>query len=206
MSIKAERAGFTLIEVMITVFGFALISLGLFALVSGLLTGANKQADLLADTDMARKLAFNVSNELRRITTSVTGSYGLEQAGSQQIIFYSNIDSDPEPERIRYYLSGDKLYKGVIQPSGSPLNYNGSEVTTLVLKNVANGTAPLFYYYDGTYTGVSDNFINQPVGVTQVKYVRISINIYNKAGVANTNMYTVVSGASLRSLKANLGN
>lgn len=206
MSIKAERAGFTLIEVMITVFGFALISLGLFALVSGLLTGTNKQADLLADTDMARKLAFNVSNELRRITTSVTGSYGLEQAGSQQIIFYSNIDTDPEPERIRYYLSGDKLYKGVIQPSGSPLNYNGSEVTTLVLKNVANGTAPIFYYYDGTYTGVNDNFMAQPVGVTQVKYVRISINIYNKAGVANTNTYTVVSGASLRSLKANLGN
>ncbi len=199
-------AGFTLIEVMVTVFGFALISIGLIALVSGLLSGTGKQAGLLADADEARKITFAFANELRRAAPSVVGSYSLEQANSQQIIFYSNIDSDPEPERIRYYISANKLYKGIINPSGNPLTYSGGEQTVSVQQNVANGTAPLFYYYNGNYTGISDSYLTQPVSITAVRYVRMHLIILNKGGVTNNKTYTVSAGAAIRNLKTNLGN
>ena len=45
----------------------------------------------------------------------------------------------------------------------------------------------------------------QPVNVTQVKFVKINLQIYNKAGVKNTNTYTVTAGAAIRNLKTNLG-
>lgn len=201
------KEGFTLAETIVSIFAFAIIMLGLVALVSQIFTGTNKQSMVLADTDQARKLGYGIINELRNAQTANNGAYPLEVAQNQQIVFYSNADRDSSIERIRYYLSGGKLYRGVVDYNGSGYN-TSTEVSRLVQNNVANSTTtPLFLYYDSNYVGSSTQIsLSQPITMTQVKYVRLNIQIYNKAGLKDTNVYTLNIGGAIRNLKTNLGN
>ena len=200
-----SQSGFTLIEMVVAVAGFSLIIWGLVALVSNIFFSSSQQSGLLADSDQARRLAFEVASELRNGQTGSNGAYVLDTAADQQIIFYSNADSDSGIERIRYYVQDDKLYKGVTEYNGATYNV-ATEQSTVVQNDLANGADPVFNYYDGTYTGSStQTSLVQPVNVTAVKFVKVSLQIYNKGGVKNTNTYTVTASAAIRNLKTNLG-
>lgn len=199
------QKGFTLIELLVAVAVFLVVSIGLIALVSNVFVSSSKQTNLLADSDQARKMAFNLMNELRNAQTSSTGAYPLEQALPQSLVFYSNIDGGSDIERIRYFVQSGKLYKGVIKPAGNPVSYNpAGEKITIAQNNLANDAGDLFYYYDGSYDGVNVAALSQPVSVTAVKFVKIDMKVYNKAGVENTNFYTITAAGSIRNLKENL--
>lgn len=202
-----KKSGFTIIELVVTVAGFTIIAMGLFTLVSNIFSENNKQGSALGDVDTARRVASQVTNYLRKAEYSSIGGYPLVNAGSQDLIFYASNDTDTVIERLHYYIAGNNLYQGVIEPSGSPLTYNiANEKVTLLQKNIANGATPLFYYYDDTYNGVTGNPLTQPVNVTQVKYIKLNWKIYNRAGKAGTNSFTITAGGSIRTLKTNLGN
>ena len=204
---KFGKPGFTLVEAIMTIAIFSLLAYGIIGLVSNVLLGGNRQQLLLAGSDQARKIAFNIMRELRNATTSNVGAYPIEQAGSQQLVFYSNADTDPDLERINYYLLNNKLYRGIINPSGNPLTYNpATEQVTVVQNDVANGARPLFNYYDGSYNGVSENPLSQPVNVTQVKYVKVTLYVTNRGGLTSQNSFFVTTGGTIRNLKTNLGN
>lgn len=202
-----NQHGFTLIEMVVSLGIFTILSLGVIGLVGFMFTGSNQQANLITDNDQGRRMAFGIIGELRNATTSATGAYSLDTVSDQQLIFYSNVDNDNNIERVRYYLSNGKMYRGVVDPTGSPPVYNtGNETSKVVQNNVANGASiPLFYYYDDTYDDTMDNFMAQPVNVTNVKFIKLNVRIYNKAGVTKTAYYTVSAGAAIRNLKTNLG-
>ncbi len=200
------QRGFTLIELTVSIFGFTLIIWGLVGLISNIFFSSSQQSGLLSDTDQARRLAFQISTELRDGQTASNGAYVLDTASDQQIIFYSNIATQgPGIERIRYFVQNGKLWKGITGYNGSSYN-TSTEQTLVVQNNLANGGAPVFYYYDGSYTGsAAQPPLGQSVRVIQVKFVKVNLQIYNKAGVNNANIYTTTAGATLRNLKTNLG-
>ncbi len=200
-----NEPGFTLIEIMVAVFGFSLIAWGVIGLVSNVFFSANQQSGLLSDADQARKLAFQIAYEIRDAQTAPNGAYVLDTAGDQQIIFYSNSDVDTSIERIRYFVQNGKLWKGNTEYSGGAYN-TSTEQTAVVQNNLAAGANPIFYYYDGSFVGSStQSSLIQPVNVTQVKFIKIVLPIVDKAGVKNTNTYTITAGAAIRNLKTNLG-
>ena len=172
-NLKLNR-GFTLIELLIAAALFILLFGGLAILISNVLVSSNTQAGLLADSDQARKLAFGIVGELRNAQVSSTGAYSLDTAGPQSLVFYSNIDGGTDVEKVRYFVQGEKLYKGITKPYGNSMSYSPSrEKITVVQNNLANGADPVFYYYDGTYEGVANNFLPQPVSVTAGKFVKV---------------------------------
>lgn len=200
-------AGFTIIEVSVSVVIFSILAIAIITLISNMLTATKKQGTLVANSDQARKLTFQITSELRNAIASNTGGYALEQAADQQIIFYSNTDGSTDVERLRYFIQNGKLYRGIIKPTGNPLSYNAAnETTTAIEDSVANGATPLFYYYDGNYNGVTGNPLTQPVNVTAVKFVKLNLRITNVGGKNNTGYYTITAGSTFRSLKTNLGN
>lgn len=204
---KITQKGFTIVELIVAIALFVVLSLGVISLVSIMLTTVRQQGGLLADSESARKVAFGIISELRNSVTSSLGAYAIETADDQTLVFYSNVDGGTDIEKIRYFISNGTLVRGVTKPTGNPLVYNsGNEVTFVVQKNIANGANKLFYYYDGTYNGVTDNYLSQPVNVTQVRYVKIKMQVYNKAGVKNQTSYAITVGGSVRNLKDNLGN
>src|SRR2546430_2765279 len=147
---ESRQGGFTIMEVIISVAIFALLSWGIIYLVANLFISSSRQGTLLADADQARHTAFQINSELRNAQTSNTGAYALDTAGDQQVIFYSNVDGGSDIERVRYFIQNGQLIRGVVKPTGSPLAYNlSSETTNPVQNDMANGAAPLFYYYDG---------------------------------------------------------
>jgi prepilin-type N-terminal cleavage/methylation domain-containing protein len=173
--IENTKFGFTLIETIVSVAIFAMLIVGIIALVSFILTNNTQQTNLLTNNEQALHVAFNIMTEFRNATTSANGSYPIDTAADQQLIFYSN--NGATVNRINYYIQSGVLKKGVTTPTGSPPVYNlGQEVVTTVQNSVANGATPLFVYYDDTYNGVTDNPLTQPVSVSQVKFIKINLN------------------------------
>ncbi|HWA31896.1 MAG TPA: prepilin-type N-terminal cleavage/methylation domain-containing protein, partial [Candidatus Paceibacterota bacterium] len=121
-----NQRGFTLIETLLGVFVFSLIMvvLGLFArniwIYSAFISGG------IADVDAGRQAMATMSAEIRTANTADTGAYVIDTATSSTFTFYSDIDGDGLKEKVRYFVSGGVLKKGVIKPSGSPLTYNAA--------------------------------------------------------------------------------
>jgi prepilin-type N-terminal cleavage/methylation domain-containing protein len=198
--------GFTLIEVIVTIAIFTIISMGVIALISELFSNSQRQSSLLVGSDQARKIGFWLVTELRNACMGVDGSYSVGTASDQAITFYSDNDNDGSVEKIRYYIQNQKLFKGTTEPQGSVYN-PAQEKNVAVLDDLANGNLgqPIFYYFDGTHDGTTDNHLTQPINVTQVKFVKVNLIVYKKGGFVNTSTYTVTAGAAIRNLKTNLG-
>lgn len=159
------------------------------------------------NVDQARKVLTSFTNEIRNAAAGNDGSYQLSTASDTQVVFFSNFGaSGTKINRIRYYISGTTLYKGVVVPTGSPLAYNlGTEVVTAVQANLANGGTPVFYYYDDSYDGTTNPLI-QPVNLTQVKFVKINLIVKRQSTETDAGTFVIDGGAAIRSLKTNLGN
>ena len=189
-----------------------LVALGIFMLVSAALSSILTVAfqartiiwEQLSTQKEGRQIVQDFTNELRSVTASSIGAYVLETAQNNQIVFYSNIDSDSWRERIRYFLDDDILKKGVTKPSGTPLGYATStdEVITEMIHDVINGTTtPVFYYYDEDYIG-SENPMTLPVTLTAVRVVGIKLILEENPRMSPAPL-EIETKAQIRNLKTN---
>ena len=182
--------------------------------ISALITGAIVQLFLsswksnaiiweqLATQNEGRKVIQDFGNELREASASSIGSYSIESASGTAIVFFSNIDSDSLVERIRYFLSGATLKKGVIKPTGSPLAYvSSTETFTDVANDVANGTTSIFYYYDGNFSGTQSP-LSSPVTIAQIRMVKITLKLEEDPNLSPMPFY-IESKVTIRNLKDN---
>jgi len=195
--------GISFIEV-ITV--AAISSIIILALVRFMAAGfpAYKTSYLQVQTnEVARLQLKRMAKALREMRGADTGAYPLVEASPQKIVFYSDVDGDNLTERIRYELVGEELTRGVITPSGDPLEYVGSnEVTSVVTSSVRNGSDPIFTYFDGDYP--TETTPLTAVDVTEVKYIQFFLKI-DVDVVNDPPPIEVRSQVSLRNLKTNLG-
>ena len=202
-----KNKGFTLIEVVISVSIFAVLFFVATNMMVSVFQNPQNEITSIDNIDQAKGVASTFVNELRAASVGNDGSYDLNQTADNQIIFYSNLGcAGTVVNRIRYYLSGNTLYKGVTIPTGSPLSYNlSSEIVTPVITALSNGSAPAFYYYDGTYNG-SGNTLSQPVNISQVRYVQINLLVKNQISNNDKSVFPITAGSTIRNLKDNLGN
>lgn len=165
-----------------------------------------KPLTLLA-IDQARTTASTFANELRNATVGSDGSYPLIEASSTEIIFFTPYRSGAvsSVRRVRYYVASSTLYKGIVTPSGTPPSYATSTEQTSRVLPLASSSLPLFSYYDGTFTG-STTPLGQPVAVTNVNYVQMSLTMLRQDTRNSTSTFTFSTGATVRNLKTNLGN
>ena len=104
LKIAKEQNAMTLIEV--------LVAISVFALISGLLMGVvvfNYQsfgysAENAKAIDEARRGIDAMVKEIREAKIADNGAYPIEIADDKQIVFYSDIDNDGKTERVRYFL------------------------------------------------------------------------------------------------------
>lgn len=204
---SATAKGFTLVEVLVTLSIFVVLVFGVSGMINDIFINSNQQLLSMDNIDQARSALAKFTNEIRNATTGSDGSYALNLADDSQIIFYSSFKtSDATIARIRYYIADNTLYRGVIFPTGSPLTYNlSSELISTVATGIANGSAPVFYYYDGDYNG-NGNALSQPVNINQVRFVKINLIVLNQIKPNDTSTFSVEAGAAIRSVKDNLGN
>jgi prepilin-type N-terminal cleavage/methylation domain-containing protein len=202
---KAWRVqrGMTLVELLITlaIFVTVMVAVGTFEANTFIYQGNVSSSFTTAQN--AQIILKTMLTELRETAPGVNGAYALVSTGSTSISFFSDPDNDGQTEQITYSLTGTTLSRSVIQPSGSPLGYNGGPVISTLLTTVRNGnTTPVFQYFDTNYNGTSSP-LAQPVTTTAVRLVKVNVTLDtdpNRSPVPIT--YTVQ--ANLRNLKNNL--
>lgn len=204
MKFRTVKKAFTLVETLVSVAIFIMITLAITAFQQDIFSlNSGIQSNLTAQLD-ARKILRTAIAELRSASPSSLGSYPLAQVGTSSLIFYSNIDTDAPKERMRYFLQGSNLMRGVVQPSGSPYVYDASsEKLDTVIRNVVNATStPIFEYFDSNYSGTTTP-LTSPVDATAVRLIRITV-IIDQDPNRSSSRITVTTQGALRNLKDNL--
>ncbi len=195
--------GFSLAEMVVTVAIVGVVAIGVGKLSGDVFSFNRYFTKSLNVASDARKVLRPMVNEIRSASPSSLGSYPIESAGQNEFIFYTDTDDNGVKERIRYYLSGTSLKKGIIVPTGNPYVYNAAnEVSYDLIQNVRNGSTPIFTYYDTNYNGTTAPLAS-PVSVTSVRLVKIEVIIDEIVNVLPPPL-SIVTQVSFRNLKDNL--
>jgi len=200
---RNTKSGFSIVEALVSMFILAVIGLAIYSfqkdvfsvnrIISGSLTAQNE----------ARRALKSMSAEVRTASPSSLGAYALAQTATSSLIFYSNIDDDSFKERVRYFLDGATLTKGIIKPSGSPLIYDSAnELFTELLHDIVGTTTPIFNYYDENYDGTTPP-LAEPIDIAAVRLIKITIMI-DKDSQVPPELITMTTQVSMRNLKDNL--
>ncbi len=200
---KIQNQGFTVLEAVVAMAGMLLL---IIAGIDLYLFSSRSKAiiwEQLSTQNEGRKIVQDFSEEVRKMNYSSLGAYPLERAEGNHITFFSNIDTDSYRERIRYWLSGSILKKGVLKPSGNPLSYNPlNEQVTDVVHDVANVTDPIFYYYNEDFTFATGTPLTSPVDVTKVRVIKV--NLLLEEDPTNSPLpFSIESKVQIRNLKTN---
>lgn len=158
----------------------------------------------LTNTQEAQNILKLMARELRSMTPSENGSYPIAAASTSTITFYFDIDSDGLQDQIRYYLSANKLYRGITKPVGTPATYpSNAESPSILVTGIRNSSStPIFKYYTGSYGG-SGSSMSYPLDLTRIRFIDVSLAIdtdVNKSPLSQ--VYS--TSAALRNLKDNL--
>jgi prepilin-type N-terminal cleavage/methylation domain-containing protein len=198
-----KNNGFTLVE-LVVVMGIILLLLGsITEIFLSSYRAKNAIFDQLSVQGDGRRAVDQFIADVRRATYSAIGAYPIEYADAQQFIFFTTTSSTASRDRVRYFLSGTDLKRGVINPAGTPPTYlAANEKVTIIAQQVGNGTIPLFYYYDQNYTGATSTYLPLPIDVSKVRMVGIKLVLDKNPNTAPV-PFIIESKAEIRNLKSN---
>jgi len=196
-----KNNGFTLIEMVLSVSIFIIILLGATFLSKNIWTYNSIISTNFSNVTAGKNAIKKMEAEIRTASAANNGSYAVNQANATSFTFFSDLNGDGLKEKVRYFLNGTSLQRGIVIPSGSPLGYTNSETITTLLTNITN-TTTIFNYYDTSYDGTTAS-LTIPVDVSVIRLVKITLTVDN-----NTNLpppaVTFTTQVSLRNLKDNL--
>jgi type II secretory pathway pseudopilin PulG len=139
----------------------------------------------------------NMIKTMREAAYSSNGAWPIIAMSTTSFAFYADVDDDPFIEQIRFYLAGDSLMRGVIDPSGDPPVYTNPEQVSTISDNVRNTDQDviLFRYYD-----VDGNLMVDLTKIAEVRFVQATV-VVNINPFRLPNQFTLRSTAALRNLK-----
>lgn len=199
-----HKQGMTLVEIIATV-SILVIVMGAVATFQYNVLDYNRHSQVaLTNIQDATNLLKYMSKELRTMSPSANGSYPILSAATSTISFYSDIEGNGTKEQVRYYIAGATLYRGITEPSGSPLTYNlANESESIIATGVRNATSSaLFEYFDSPYDG-NEQPLTYPLTIYTIRLVRINITIDSDPKRSPV-LITYSIQVSLRNLKDNI--
>lgn len=196
-----KRPGYTLLELIISISLILVIFIIVLNTVVNAFRDNRAQQSTLAATDRAQQIVRSTVSLIRQAETSPTGAYPLVAASANSINFYTAVPGSTNVQLVRIFVTGGNLQIGKIQPVGSPATYPaGQEVVTTILKGVANGSQPLFQYYDKNYTGTQSAM--NPIVVNAIRIAKMTVIFDDNPSLA-PGPSTIELAAQLRNLKDN---
>ncbi|MBI3304777.1 hypothetical protein HYZ80_00415 [Candidatus Parcubacteria bacterium] len=198
---RSKGAGFTVVELMIAMAVLFAVGMVVAAFVSSTVRTSGFFSRRAAALQDGRRTLEAFGREFREAAASSIGSYPIEAASASSFTFFADVDADSFRERIRYFLDGTTLKKGITKPSGTPLAYNpATESVQPVAAHVATTTS--FAYFDGSYTGTQPPIV-APVDPVRVRYVVMTLVIDDNPDVPPDPVVLRLTATS-RNLKSNL--
>ena len=152
------NSGLSLIEPLVWIAVFISAMLALMTSVLYFYRTSNYTIQQASATVSAQHGIDQMIRTVREASYASNGAYPIVSLAGNDFKFYADIDGDFGIEQVHYYLSGSTLLKGVVEPSGDPAVYTGTEVISTVsedVRNIAQSTL-LFTYYDKNGTLISN--------------------------------------------------
>ncbi|MFZ2707330.1 MAG: type II secretion system protein [Minisyncoccia bacterium] len=189
--------GMTLIEMLvsITLFVFAMVSV--VASVRSFYRTNTYAVEQSSAVTSAQRGVESMVKAFREAAYSSNGAYPIVAIGANEVTFYADIDTDPYVEKVRYFVQGTSLLRELTDPSGDPLVYGASQVTSLVSDTVRNieQNIVMFRYYDSSGVQIA-NFTE----ISKVRFIEMNI-VVNVDPNRLPNQLILRSTAALRNLK-----
>lgn len=173
-----KQLGLTLVETLTALAIFSIALSAVFIFISQGLKAQNMNIQQIVAQSNARYALKTIATELRNVQYSEEGTYPIEKAEDNALTFYSDIDSDGQTEKLRYFLENNELKRGKTEPQGNPPKYYGtSEKITTLIKFVTMRNEPIFKYYEGTYTYKEPPPLATPANLGKIRLIYIKIII-----------------------------
>ena len=193
--IGSKKRGFTLSEMIVTIFLVSIISLVLAVMVVRGFQSYRISKLIISMQDEAAR-AMRDFEKVARGATEVLSSE------PEEFVFYAYLAGDeyPAPSQVRYYMDGSTLMRGLIPPSGEGPIFNyleEDEEFRQVAENVINGDLLFKYYNDAS------GLVEEPVPIDAVRMVEITISIDEDQTILPEPIVEITS-VNLRNLKTNL--
>ncbi len=199
--LKNKRNGFTLVETLFGISIFILICLVLTLLARNIWKYNSFISLGLTNSDNIRPVLKTMTAEIRTASSANTGAYTISEANSTSFIFYSDIDDNELKERVRYFLNGNLLQRGITVPTGSPLIYNlATEKINTLLTDVTSSL--IFDYYNSSYDGTTAP-LPSPIDIAAIRLIKITV-VVDKDLNNPPAAVTFSTQISIRNLKDNL--
>jgi prepilin-type N-terminal cleavage/methylation domain-containing protein len=199
------KSGFTLVEVMVAGFIFAAIAVGVAAFSAYYLKNYSYSFEETQSVGLAQNALTSMVREIREARNGDDGAWPIVQADDFTFVFYSDVTNDGKSDKVRYFLSGNNLEKGVIQPTDVPITYPAAnEKIYIVASNIDTSGGPIFSYYNGNWPS---DVINNPLSSanrilnTRLVKVYLKINMNQNFGAKP---FELRSAVAIRSMKDNL--
>lgn len=203
--LKQNQSGFTLLELIMGIFMFSVVIVGIFALSTYYLTDYSFSFEENQSIQIAQNGLTRMIRDIREIRNGDNGSWPIVSAGDNEFIFYCDATNDGRTDRIRYFIDGNSIKKGLIEPTAVPVSYpTANEVITTVVTDLESGSGPLFTYYNGNWPG--DQINNPLITAERILNTRF-VSVYFKISISDdfaAEPFELSSGVNIRSMKDNL--
>jgi len=202
---KTILQGFTLVETIVATFLF----IGLVGAVSGFAIFFFKNFSFSYEEqqsiDLIQGAVTRISRDIREARTGNQGAWPIISPGDNEFIFYSDVTNDGRTDRVRYFLDGNLLKRGIIEPTQVPVDYPLSqEKITVIASNIDPGGKPIFTYYNGQYpSNMTNNPLPAQLRLLSTRLVTVYLRS-NISGNTTTQAYEASASVQIRSMKDNL--
>jgi prepilin-type N-terminal cleavage/methylation domain-containing protein len=171
--------GFTLIESMIAISLSLIILVAMYSLMDLMRTNQSSALTSHEITDEANRAMSFFTDSIRKAKASETGSFKIEKATGNELIYFSDYDSDGRVERIRFTKSNTIVYQATTKPSGTPVSYPiANEKINIITNSLENGTHSIFTYYGTPQSaGQTGIILSEPVTLQNIRLIKMSLHI-----------------------------
>lgn len=191
------RKGMTLIETVVWVSVTLAAMLAIVTSVQYFYRTNNYAVEQAAAVSSAQRGIESMVKTMREAAYSSNGAYPILAISTSSVAFYADVDSDPFIERLRFFVDGNSLKRGVVDPVGDPPVYSGAEVISSVsdyVRNIDQGVTT-FRYYD-----VNGNLMTNLTDIAALRFIEVTI-VVNINPFRLPNQFTLRSTAALRNLR-----
>lgn len=197
--------GFTLLEIVIAVALSTSIVIGVAAFTLYYLRSYSFSYEEEQSISTASYTMSTMIREIREARSGEDGAWPLVETNDTSLIFYSDVTNDGRSDRVRYFMNGTDLQKGVIEPTAVPISYpSQNEIIKTIATFIDLDGNALFRYYNGSWPA---DQVNNPLSlenrILNTRYVTLFIRVNIQPNYAAA-PYELRSGVQIRSLKDNL--